>query len=176
MRSIRVTRQVSFKRLKIGGKCQNWKIQMRHFGWFSNTVARRNSFGGGFLQFTARFQVLQKLPLLYEFMNLDLEAKKSYRHCNIRTYYTKLGIDMQWIHNTATEIIAGLLQKKYQRFVIDDRFQQFQRIFKNKWRSHYSKSRIFVQKFNFDKTPTLSRVFYPNFFDNFCREIKVVNS
>ena len=82
----------------------------------------------------------------YEFMNLDLEAKKSYRHCNIRTYYTKLGIDMQWIHNTATEIIAGLLQKKkkkYQRFVIDDRFQQFQRIFKNKWRSHYSKSATF---------------------------------
>ena len=22
----------------IGGKCQNWKTQMRHFGWFSNTV------------------------------------------------------------------------------------------------------------------------------------------
>ena len=25
----------SFKnRTKIGGKCQNWKIQMRYFGWF----------------------------------------------------------------------------------------------------------------------------------------------
>ena len=33
-----VTRQVSFNRTKIGGKCQNSKIQMRHFGWFSNTV------------------------------------------------------------------------------------------------------------------------------------------
>ena len=32
-----------------------------------------------------------------------------------------------------------------------------------KW-AHCSKSQIFVQKFNFDKTPTFSRVFYPNFF------------
>ena len=30
--------------------------------------------------------------------------------------------------------------------------------------THYSKSQIFVQKFNFDKTPTFSRVFHPNFF------------
>ena len=37
-RSNRVTRQVSLKRSKIGGKCQSWQIQMRHFGWFSNTV------------------------------------------------------------------------------------------------------------------------------------------
>ena len=42
--------------------------------------------------------------------------------------------------------------------------------------SHYSKSQIFVQKFNFDKTPTFSQVFHQNFFDNFSREIKVVNS
>ena len=33
-----VTRQVNFNRTKIGGKCQNWKIKMRHFGWFSNPV------------------------------------------------------------------------------------------------------------------------------------------
>ena len=30
--------------------------------------------------------------------------------------------------------------------------------------THYSKSHIFVQKTNFDKTPTFSRVFHPNFF------------
>ena len=30
--------------------------------------------------------------------------------------------------------------------------------------SHYSKSQIFVQKFNFDKTPTFSRVVHPKFF------------
>ena len=42
--------------------------------------------------------------------------------------------------------------------------------------SHYSKSQIFVQKFNFDKPPSFSQVFHPNFFDNFSREIKVVNS
>ena len=44
--------------------------------------------------------------------------------------------------------------------------------------AHYSKSQIFVQKFNFDKkNPTFSRVFPPKFFfDNFSREIKVVNS
>ena len=41
---------------------------------------------------------------------------------------------------------------------------------------HYSKSQIFVQKFNFDKTPTFSRVFHQKNFDNFSREIKVVNS
>ena len=33
-----VTRQVNFNRTKIGGKCPNWKTQMRHFGWFSNAV------------------------------------------------------------------------------------------------------------------------------------------
>ena len=38
LRSNSVTRQVSFNRTKIGGKCQNSKIQIRHFGWFSNTV------------------------------------------------------------------------------------------------------------------------------------------
>ena len=42
--------------------------------------------------------------------------------------------------------------------------------------SHYSKSQIFVQKFNFDKTPTFHEFFTPKFFDNFSREIKVVNS
>ena len=43
--------------------------------------------------------------------------------------------------------------------------------------THYSKSQIFVQKFNFDKTPTFSKSFSPKFFfDNFSREIKVVNS
>ena len=31
-------------------------------------------------------------------------------------------------------------------------------------KTHHSKSPIFVQKFNFDKTPTFSRVFHPNFF------------
>ena len=38
LRSNSVTRQVSFNRTKIVGKCQSSKIQMRHFGWFSNTV------------------------------------------------------------------------------------------------------------------------------------------
>ena len=44
--------------------------------------------------------------------------------------------------------------------------------------THYSKSQIFVQKFNFDKTPTFSRVFPPNFFWQFfswnqsCRQLK----
>ena len=33
-----VTRQVTFNRTKIGEKCQSWTIEMRHFGWFSNTV------------------------------------------------------------------------------------------------------------------------------------------
>ena len=37
-RSNSVTRQVNFNRTKMGGKCQNWKIQMRHFGWFSNKI------------------------------------------------------------------------------------------------------------------------------------------
>ena len=40
LRSNSVTRQVSFNRTKIDGKCQNSKIQMRHFGWFSNNVRR----------------------------------------------------------------------------------------------------------------------------------------
>ena len=45
-------------------------------------------------------------------------------------------------------------------------------------RTHYSKSQIFVQKFNIDKTPTFSRVFHPNFFWQFfswnqsCQQLK----
>ena len=44
--------------------------------------------------------------------------------------------------------------------------------------SHYSKSQTFVQKFNFDKSPTFSRVFHPNFFWQFfswnqsCQQLK----
>ena len=34
----------------------------------------------------------------------------------------------------------------------------------NNYSTHYSKSQIFVQKFNFDKAPTFSRVFHPKFF------------
>ena len=33
--------------------------------------------------------------------------------------------------------------------------------------THYSKSQIFVQKFNFDQTLTFSRVFHPKKIDNF---------
>ena len=44
--------------------------------------------------------------------------------------------------------------------------------------THYSKSHIFVQKSNFDKTPTFSRVFHPKFFWQFfsynqsCQQLK----
>ena len=38
LRSNSVTRQITFNRTKIGEKCQNWKIQMRHLWMFSNTV------------------------------------------------------------------------------------------------------------------------------------------
>ena len=44
--------------------------------------------------------------------------------------------------------------------------------------AHYSKSQIFVQKFNFDKTTTFSRVFHPNCFWQFfswnqsCQQLK----
>ena len=40
LQSNSVTRQVSFNRTKIGGKCQNLKIQMRHFEQFSTNVTR----------------------------------------------------------------------------------------------------------------------------------------
>ena len=38
LRSNSATRQVNFNRTKIGGKCQNRKMQMRNFEWFSNNV------------------------------------------------------------------------------------------------------------------------------------------
>ena len=47
--------------------------------------------------------------------------------------------------------------------------------------SHYSKSQILVQKFNFDKTPTFSRVFNSKFFWQFfswnqsCQQLKRPN-
>ena len=37
-----VTRQLNFNETKISGKCQKWKTEMRHFGWFSNTVQLNN--------------------------------------------------------------------------------------------------------------------------------------
>ena len=45
-------------------------------------------------------------------------------------------------------------------------------------KTHYSKSLIFVQKFNFDKNPTISRIFLLNYFWQFfswnqsCQELK----
>ena len=42
--------------------------------------------------------------------------------------------------------------------------------------SHYSKSQIFVQKFNFDKPQHFHEFFTQIFFWQFSREIKVVNS
>ena len=39
--------------------------------------------------------------------------------------------------------------------------------------SHYSKSQFFVQKFNFDKPPTFSRVFHPNFLTIFLVKSKL---
>ena len=65
LRSNSVTTQVSFSRTKIGGKCQNWTIQMRHFEWFSNTVSSlrppsltfRGSFGKAHLPNSAIFKV-----------------------------------------------------------------------------------------------------------------------
>ena len=44
LRSNSVTRQVNFNRSKIGGKCQNWKPQMRLFGWISNTYCEVSRF------------------------------------------------------------------------------------------------------------------------------------
>ena len=39
--------------------------------------------------------------------------------------------------------------------------------------AHYSKSQIFVQKFNFDKTLTFSRVFHTNFLTNYLVKSKL---
>ena len=64
LRSNSVTRQVNFNRTKIGGKCQNSKIQMRHLGnfqtmwtwWTSNSFAPFMS-----LDFGAKIQSKQIL-------------------------------------------------------------------------------------------------------------------
>ena len=53
------------------------------------------------------------------------------------------------------------------------------KIVKREWfslNSHYSKSQIFVQKFNFVNPQHFHEFFPQIFFDNFSREIKVVNS
>ena len=42
LRSNSVTRQVNFNRTKIGGKCQNSKIQMRYFEQFSINLRSMN--------------------------------------------------------------------------------------------------------------------------------------
>ena len=48
-----------------------------------------------------------------------------------------------------------------------------QNIFKGQCTTHCSKSQIFVQKFNFDKTPTFSRVFHPIFLTIFLVKSKL---
>ena len=45
LRSNSVTRQISFKRTKIGGKCQNWKIQVRHFSTILIDLNAINQYG-----------------------------------------------------------------------------------------------------------------------------------
>ena len=131
------------------------------------------------------------------------------RH-NRSEYYTTVlfiflgALGLVWSEKRRSLVINIKIYKFYFDYIYD-----FQLLYL--WRlkavvSHYSKSQIFVQKFNFDKTPTFSRVFHRKFFwqyfswnhscqqlkspkprhfhefftqiifDNFSREIKVVNS
>ena len=39
LQSNSITKQANFSLTNNGGKCQNWKTQMRHFGWFWNNVS-----------------------------------------------------------------------------------------------------------------------------------------
>ena len=55
LRSNSVTRHVTFKRTKIGGKCQNQKLKMRHFESFSNIVRLRDFHFWSFRSFLATF-------------------------------------------------------------------------------------------------------------------------
>ena len=55
-------------------------------------------------------------------------------------------------------------------------FTSFLKIRKNVVKSHYYKSQIFVQNSILTKPQHFHELFIQNFFDNFSRKIKVVNS
>ena len=73
-RSNSVTRQVSFNRTKIGGNCQNSKIQMRHFGRFSNTVYYRPVHGNGKKE--TKPDTYRASPVFYHFLQFSEEESK----------------------------------------------------------------------------------------------------
>ena len=69
-------------------------------------------------------------------------------------------------------------QTFYRNFAIHSLFDDDRGFAHVKLVPDYSKSQIFVQKFNFDKTPTFWQVFHPNFFWQFfswsqsCQQLK----
>ena len=90
LRSNSVTRQVSFNRTKIGGKCQNSKIQMRHFESFSNNV---NLFGHPVLPLQlwypkrldmSHYSILHPLKILRFFYWLYSSSARIRGHCELR--------------------------------------------------------------------------------------------
>ena len=65
LRSNSVTRQVNFNQTKIGEKCQCLKIQMRHFGWFSNTVYKYQVFPKNWFDFFLEQDNFQKPVIIW---------------------------------------------------------------------------------------------------------------
>ena len=63
-------RQVSFNRIKNGGKCQNSKIQMQHFEYFSNIVLSPLGFKPAPFQ-SIFVKLLGKLPSMISKTCLD---------------------------------------------------------------------------------------------------------
>ena len=110
LRSNSVTRQVSFSRTKIGGKCQNWAIQMGHFGWFSNTVSSlrppsltfRGSFGKAHLPNSAIFKVFVSAAEAPEDAQ-DLQVK------NLKSQIASLQLDLSQ-KSTETLKLESLLK------------------------------------------------------------------
>ena len=90
LRSNSVTRQVSFNCAKIGGKCQNSKIQMRHFRWFSITVNEVNDIYPVFFpRDFEKFDVISKAPIL-DFHYWASNNEKNPRVCSIPSFRANL--------------------------------------------------------------------------------------
>ena len=81
----------------IGGKCRNWKIQMRHFGWFSNNVTRARRTHNFDLNYCVSITInennspqYQDLPLCHEKISLH-----TYKHGGVWLKICKVACILQ---------------------------------------------------------------------------------
>ena len=182
LRSNSVTRQVSFNRTKIGGKCQNSKatfwVIIKQCGLPSKeslvAVKDLQQCGVASRKWHPFFQT-KAIPCSQSFLEQPKNLRKDYCY-----HFSSMSIPwtVSWLESASSFPCDCQIWKtcRIDGWPARCWFFYVSAKLSNELISHYSKSQIFVQKFNFDKTPTFHEFFTQMFLDNFSGEIKVVNS